>query len=307
MTAEEFIKRYETLQLTTPRMSLHNTKSTNSEYANWAINNKNCYMIFASDHNEDCMHSRWLYYSKDCVDNNNMFECTLCYECLDTNKSYNCNFSQDCESCIDCNYCYNCIGCSNCVGCVNQKRVQYRIFNKQYTEEDYKTKIAQLTLPEIKENFEKLKEENPHKYMHGQHNENCTGDYIQHSKNCHDCYDINDCEDCGYLIDAVNKTKDCYDIFAMEEAEMCYEGVSNWGFNINFSTMCWFSTNMEYCELCQTCHDCFGCIAMRSKSYCILNEQYTKEEYEKEVSAIKTDLKAKNLYNRWFPPTTYSE
>lgn len=208
-------------------------------------------MIFASDHNEDCMHSRWIYYVKDSIDCNNMNIGTLCYECLDTNKSYNCNYCQDCEGCTDCEYCYNCVGCSNCIGCTNQKRAQFKICNKQYSKSDYEAYAKNAEEKrKIKDQFEDLKIQLPRKYMHGQSNVECTGDYIYHSKNCHDSFDINDCEDCGYIIDAVKETKDCYDILAMEDAQMCYEGVSNWGFNINFSTMCWFSSNMEYCDLC---------------------------------------------------------
>ena len=158
---------------------------------------------------------------------------------------------------------------------------------------------------QFEDKFEEVKISVPHKYIHGNHNENCTGDYIYHSKNCHDCYNVNDAEDCGYLIDAVNKTKDCYDIMAMEEAQMCYEGISNWGFNMSFCVMSWFSSNMEYCELCQTCQDCFGCIGMRSKKFHILNEPYEEAEYRRITKSIKDDMRSKNLYNRWFPPSTF--
>ena len=41
-----------------------------------------------------------------------------------------------------------------------------------------------------------------------------------------------------------------------------------------------------YTKLCTTSSNLFGCIGMRTKSYCILNKQYTKEEYEKLVPKI---------------------
>jgi len=313
MTAEEFIKQYEELQLKTPRLSLSNTKGVNTEYANWSINNKDCYMIFAADHNEDCFNSRWLYWCKDSADCNSMHKSILCYECLDTNDSYNCDYCQDCETCTECSYCQNCVGCTDCLGCSAQRRAQYKILNKQFTKEEYFAKKEQILelikTPEgqrqFEDKFEEVKISVPHKYIHGNHNENCTGDYIYHSKNCHDCYNVNDAEDCGYLIDAVNKTKDCYDIMAMEEAQMCYEGISNWGFNMSFCVMSWFSSNMEYCELCQTCQDCFGCIGMRSKKFHILNEPYEEAEYRRITKSIKDDMRSKNLYNRWFPPSTF--
>jgi hypothetical protein len=158
---------------------------------------------------------------------------------------------------------------------------------------------------QIEEMFKQAKQETPRKYVHILHSENCTGDYVYHSKNCHDCFDINDSEDCGHIYEAVDKIKDCYDIYALEQAEMCYEGVSNWGLNLNFCVGAWFSSNLEYCDFCQNCKDCFGCISLRAKQYCILNEQYTREEYERKIQAIKQDMRDKNLYGRWFPESPY--
>ena len=34
----------------------------------------------------------------------------------------------------------------------------------------------------------------------------------------------------------------------------------------------------------------FGCVSLRNKQYCILNKQYTKEEYEKMVEKIKKHM-----------------
>lgn len=258
-------------------------------------------MCFAADYNEDCMWCRWIYFTKDCLDCSFMHNGTLCFECLDCNDCYNCDYCQDCKDSTDCKHCYDCIGCTNCIGCAGLRRQKFKIFNKQYSESEYSKLAAKIKI----EDFEKIKIETPRKYIHMSHSENCTGDYIYNSKNCHDCFDINDSEDCGHLYEAVNKIKDCYDIFALEQAEMCYEGVSTWGFNNNFCTMSWFCSNMEYCDTCQSCKDCFGCISLHGKRYCVLNQQYKKEEYEKLVAEIKKDMRAKNLCNRWFPPSPF--
>jgi hypothetical protein len=315
MTAEQFIQQYKQLMLKAPRIALVNMKATNSEYCTWSISNKNCYMCFAADHNEDCMWCRWLYFSKDCTDCNNMHKSTLCYECLDSNGCYNSNHLQDCENCTDCDYCYDCIGCNNCIGCAGQRHAQYKIFNKQYSKDDYFHMLTKITQAQkinpaqaheqLADLTEQTKQQTPRKYVHMINAENCTGDYIYNSKNCHDSFDINDSEDCGYICEAVDKIKDCYDIFALEQAEMCYEGVSNWGFNINFSIGVWFSSNLEYCDTCQNCKDCFGCISLRAKQYCILNRQYSPEEYARTKATIIEDMREKDLYGKWFPESPY--
>jgi hypothetical protein len=47
---------------------------------------------------------------------------------------------------------------------------------------------------------------------------------------------------------------------------------------------------MEYSTKCYTASDLFGCVGMRKKQYCILNKQYTKEEYEELVPRIRKHM-----------------
>ncbi len=65
--------------------------------------------------------------------------------------------------------------------------------------------------------------------------------------------------------------------------EFSYECISN-GYNSYhclFTDASWNSNkDLEYCSLCFSSSDLLGCIGLRNKKYCILNKQYTKEEYE---------------------------
>jgi hypothetical protein len=55
-----------------------------------------------------------------------------------------------------------------------------------------------------------------------------------------------------------------------------------------FSNECWDQLiRSQYCTNCHSSSDLFGCVGLRKKQYCILNKQYTKEEYEKLVAEIK--------------------
>lgn len=53
-----------------------------------------------------------------------------------------------------------------------------------------------------------------------------------------------------------------------------------------FSYNCWTSSELAYCIDCYDTKNCFGCIGLRNKQYCILNKQYTKEQYEELVPKI---------------------
>ena len=124
---------------------------------------------------------------------------------------------------------------------------------------------------------------------------NCTGSYIFESKNSKDCYEIGYCEDCRYcMLMKQPKMKDCYDYTDWGfGAELIYE-CDVVGENVSNVKFCWYvysnSSNMEYCALCVGCKDCFGCVGLRNKQYCILNKQYSKEEYIKMVEKIKKHM-----------------
>ena len=68
---------------------------------------------------------------------------------------------------------------------------------------------------------------------------------------------------------------------------------------------------MVYCISCFGSHDCFGCVGLRNKSYCILNTQYTKEEYEELVPRIIIHMMKNGEWGEFFPssmsPFGYNE
>jgi len=83
--------------------------------------------------------------------------------------------------------------------------------------------------------------------------------------------------------------EDCYDGYGIgAQASLMYDIVDT-GLNeskVAFTIVVYESTNAYYCINCHACQDIFACIGLRNKQYCILNKQYTKEEYEKLVPQI---------------------
>jgi len=70
-------------------------------------------------------------------------------------------------------------------------------------------------------------------------------------------------------------------------------------------------TNLEYCAWNTVAKNNFGCVNLKRKSYCILNKQYSKSEYEKLKAQIIEDMKKnpyidkfgrKFHYGEFFPP-----
>lgn len=96
-------------------------------------------------------------------------------------------------------------------------------------------------------------------------------------------------EDCMYG-NAVDSCKDCIDNSHINESERLYEC-----FWIKKCYQCYFtimsadSRNLWFSRDCLGCNDCFGCVNLRKKSYCIFNQQYTKEEYFDKLKEMGLD------------------
>lgn len=301
-----FLEELQKLRETQPRLAIVTGRSTNSDYSPYGGQNMNCYLCIGNGCNWDCYYIYWPYKCEDCCDGAYLYNCRLCYECVNCERCYNCDYCEDCIDTYDAKFCYDCINCSECIGCVGLRHQKFHIFNKPYTREEYMEAKKKFdfknpdVLEKISSEFEKLKLQVPRLYMHLKNNENCIGDYIYNSCNAHYCWDVNNVWDCGYC-NNLEDSRDCYDscFGGSIPNEMCYECMSLIGeTNCNFCNMCWYSGNLEYCELCFNCTDCFGCISLNAKKYHILNKPYSEEDYFKKVVEIKSEMREQGIYGQ---------
>ena len=319
--SKPFFEQFIELAKVAPRIQLWIINSTDSDYSNYCIDSKNCYLCFwAAGGNEDCMYSSYLVESLNCVDCDQINKCDRCYECFNCDTSYNCRYCVDSTNCRDAWFLADCYNCSDCFGCVGLKDQQYCLYNVQYSKEDYRKKIEELKLTERLNVSEfialvaKLWDVFPKRYMHGRKTEDSSGDYATNSSNCKDVFCITDCEDSSHLFATTGLTT-CMDITAsVKGGELMYEchAVPKQNYNLRFCDLCSNGcTNLEYCSNCDSSSNLFGCIGMRKKEYCIFNKQYTKEEYEELVPKIRAHMNSMPLtdsggrvykYGEFFPP-----
>lgn len=303
-----YIKKMEELRMKQPRAGLLAVNCENSPYVSYSGNSKNCYLICGSEYDENCCYGFWLYDSKDSVDCDYCQKCELCYDCVDCIECYNVNYSQDLANCVDCEYCYDCIGCNNCFGCTGLRRKKYMIGNKQHSKEEYEKKTKnlkeKLDRDQLLKMLEDVKLKVPHFYTHQLNNENCTGDYVYNSRNAHECFDVKQMEDSLYCNNSV-ALKDCMDMSnSYYNSELNYEVMSEMNlYNCNFCVTCFDSQNLDHCDSVYNSHDCFGCFSLKHAEYCIFNEKYSKEEYEKKVAEIKKEMFKGGEYMRFLSST----
>ncbi len=286
-----FFEQYNELQMKVPQLALSVWHSENSSYCNYVGNVKNSYLIFGSVYSEDCYYGS-PYYSKNCLDTLVVRECENCYQCIDSRKLYECFYCQDCHSSNNLIYCFDLQGCKDCIGCAGLRNKQYYIFNQQVSPKEFQEFKKKLdfcdpqTHQKLKTELEKLKLKIPHRYMQSKNAENVSGNYIYQAKNVTNSFYTDRCEDCRYCAQVVD-LKDCYDNNYTEENELCYEYLGAYQVSTTiFSRFCNRISESFYCDSCFNSKNLFGCIGLRNAKYCILNKQYSKEEYEKLVPQI---------------------
>ena len=295
--SKPFFEQYRKLSNTVPHEGLVNANSVNSEYTNLAADNKDCYMLIESSNNERCNHSYWMQLSKDCLDCMFVNDSELCYEVFVAWNCYKLFFSKECRDCTDSYFLQDCVGLTNCYGCMNLRSKSYCMFNEQYTKEEYakilekkKEQIKHGKIEELKKEFKDFALKQINKYAYIQKSIRGTGNYLVNVKNCISCFHGYDAENCKYGLHVWRDAREVMDGSTVGRgAELIYESINTGikAYNIKFGIQNWNGNNdLTYSEACSASSNLFGCISLSHKQYCILNKQYTKEEYEELVPRV---------------------
>lgn len=323
--SRNFLEQVKELNDKTPYASLTSlyTSIKNCDYANALAWSKDCYLIFWADFCDTVYYSSLLNTLKNSLDCIRGYFSELCYESIGLGKCYRTFFSEECDDCIDVWFSRNCYNCSDCVGCVNLSGAKNSIFNVKYSKEEYEQKIKELEL-DTWDGIQKTKnlaytfwQTLPYRAYKGHSlNLNVSGDYIFESKNSTEMYLANGAENCKWCqFITVKPAKDCMDYSGWgNNASRIYEStvVGENSDSVYFSTQCWpDSMNLEYCCWNISGKNNLGCINLKRKEYCILNKQYTKEEYiilkqkiiqDMKVTPYTTKTGQKFYYGEFFPP-----
>jgi hypothetical protein len=298
-----FFEQFFDLVKKVPFKNMNIINGVNSAYTFNITDPKNCYLVFNASYIEDCFYCHGMGNSKWCVDCSHISKCEYCYEGFWLTSCTNTFFSSQCENSFNMMFSKNCFGCQDCFGCVNLRKKSYCIFNEQYSKEKYIEKIKNFNLGLYKSLLEmKLKVIEfwmrfPNKFIEGLQNTNVSGNYINHSKDVTNSFIIREGQNlhyCQYLQENIG-SKDCWDYSVYgDNSQLLYEchSCGLGAQNLKFCLHCEENVHdIEYSVFCTTgSHGLFGCVGLRKKEYCILNKQYTKEEYEVLVGKIKKHM-----------------
>lgn len=313
-----FFGQFGALQKPIPRAATVTMGNENSEFTTGTGYCKNCYLINSSEYCERCYYGKLLQSSKDIIDSSYIYDSEMLYECFNCEKCFGCYYSTNSKNCRDCYFVKNCTGCSNCFMCTNLVGKEYHFKNQPLSQEDYKKKLAESKLSDtamvrkVHEYFHEYASTFPVKYAEILNSENCVGDFIINSKNCIECYDVSDSENCKYVHVWVHG-KDLMDSSNMYiNPSWCLETLGTIEVsNILYCLYVFHSRNLLYSEQCFSCQDCFGCVGLRNQKNCIGNKPYSIAEYEETVGKIINHMQTTGEWGEFFPaelsPFGYNE
>ena len=315
-----FFEQLKVLLDVTPRLSIINKQTENSEYSNYSFANKNCYLTFGSHYEEDCLYGAYSTKNKDCVDCLWIYGSELLYECL---FSKNCNrslFLDHCADCTDCAFSIDLKGCMHCLFCSNLNHKKYCIFNEQLTKEQYEQKLKELRLDTwagLQKARRIFSEEMPKRFpvraFYQIQSENCEGNMIVQCKDLRRCHFSTLCEDCAYSVQCDNTFHAMdMDYMGYDKSERVYQTIGCQGlFDCIACNACWHGSGLKYCQSSFSCHDCIGCISLQQKKHCILNREYKDDEYRALAERITESMRKDGSWGTFFPvaltPFAYNE
>ena len=315
-----FLSQIKKLQNVVPRLGLNVINSNeNSEFINHSGSCKNCYLIFAAEFDEDCLYGYQVIKSVGCTDTCDCTESHYCYEVIDVDQCHSLFFSQNCTNCSSSAFLFDCKGCTDCLLSTNLRNKHHVIRNTQYSKEEYlrlkkeiMNNVAQGKLADVLQEFNSLREKGIHRAREVVSCESVTGDYLKNSKNIRNCFDVSYAEDCAYIFTGF-QIRDLLDVCHTTDAQLGYDSLSlGYGsYNTVFTHGSWGSKNLLYCDIVQTGSDMCGCVCMKPGKYCVLNKEYSKDEYEKLMPKVIELMQKSGEWGEFFPagiaPFAYNE
>ncbi len=308
-----FFEQFGELQAKMPHPHTSGINNFNCDWSDDSWNCKNCYLSRSMEGCEDLTYCYRALNSKNSIDLTYSFDMEQSYDCFYCFKCYSVSYSFNSRDCIDSAFLADCRNCQNCFMSWNLRNKKYYILNKPYSKEEYFAKLKEFktfsyaSVQKLKQEFDRIiREDVLHRANFNVQTVNSSGNFLDKVKNCHNTFFVSESEnvrnsfrgwDCKDAIDIVGSIAEKSALSVMDG--YLYDSVA--------TSHCGNCRYMRYSEYCEDCESCFGCIGLRKKKYCILNTQYTEIEYKTLVEKIKSDMKQKGEWGKFFPlPLAYS-
>lgn len=307
-----FFEQFHDLQKEVPLLALMNDNDIGSvrcEYTQNEAYAKNSYMVSMAWKNEECMYSYGVSgpNAVEIVDSVDIFNSERVYQCIFLNQSYDCKFCYYSANLVSSAFCYDCRNCQYAFMCVGQRGGEYMYKNQRYAKEEYFAILENYALhtyagqEKAKKEFEEWKHTQNIESQFMINTTDCIGSALIDSYNAKYCYTARRLHNVKYFENG-NDIKDGYDMLVGGENELCYEGITPDNDRLAlFTIFSYKCSDITYCEHCFGSSNLFGCSGLRQAEYCILNKQYSKEEYYTLRGKIIEHMKKTGEWGEFFP------
>lgn len=233
-----------------------------------SVNNSNIYM------SGGVTGSHKIYYSKYITDSNNIWFST------------------------------NLIGCEECILCDSLENQKYCIKNKPYSKDEYYEKKNELM--KRKDVFTTLHQSILWCSSRNIGSEDVSWEYVIKSRNTKNAYWSVKIHNARNIVvshgwDSSELFYDAVDTGINSDNLYAICGGGNGSHHLYCSSQTDTGSHLYYCLFMANSHHCLGCIWLKNKSYCILNKQYSKEEWEEKVCEIFASMEEDGTLGSFFP------
>ena len=196
----------------------------------------------------------------------------------------------------------NLIWCSECILCDDLENQKYCIENKEYEKEEYLEKKKEI-LKNKNDFLSKL--QNIKVKWKNFWSTDVTWNFIEKSSDVENGFYIADVSKSRNILFSWWTQKESYDVFDTWINVKDMYGVASWWVNsenIYLSSQIESCYNIFYSYYLNNSNHCFACIWLQNQSFCILNKQYTKEDWYKKVNQIFEKMDNNGTLWDFLPP-----
>ncbi len=281
------LDQFKELQLRVPREALIIINSTNCDYGNHVRSSKDVYFSYLVAGCENGIYSMWINNVKDVIASSKAVESELLAYCIDVSKCFRCAYLQDSSDCSECYFSYDLKGCSNCIFSWNLRNKSWYAFNRQVSKEEFEKIKSEafaggwVNHHEQEKRYFEIKKKALRRFAFILKSNNIEGNYLEGTNNAHWCFDGFNVKDVKSVASILNSGRGMYSYsIGVEPVEFFYAcSVIKGGTNLKFCFNLANSADCSYCDSLITCSSCTASTGLKKKEYCLLNKQYTKDEY----------------------------
>lgn len=308
-----FFRQFMDLKNVVPKIALMNDNDISSENCKYTYDIlycKDCYMTMEAISDKVAHYCMNVHRSEYILDSTMLYDSQYCIECTDSYNLFSCIYTQNSRACTHMLFTSDCVWCNFCIWCVGLENKEYYLFNefvwKELYEQYRKDILSELIFWSTKFTSTRKNFLKKHKKQTLQHinTEHAYGENILNSSEIVCGFELSNCQKLKYVYNVLD-AHNCQDIDVATNIDHCLESVTpDLSSNILFSIFCSSCHWVVYSEMCHRCTHCFWCVWLKDKQYCILNVQYTKEEYDKKVSQVITSMIENGEWWEFFPIST---